>query len=118
MKISQSQNVQTRAFRSAEGRNEHIRLVVYKCEGLYIFYKVWIAAKILDITKDEMKLLVKDRVRPVDDIVYRCFSLAFNCKYISFAREGSAIESGKRCICQDCCNYYSFSLTTVTRVRL
>ena len=53
-----------------------------KCEGLYIFYKLWIAAKILDITKDEMKLLVKDRIHPVGDIVYRCFSLAFNCKYI------------------------------------
>ena len=61
--------------------------MVCKCEGLYIFYKLWIAA-ILDITKDEMKLLVKDRVRPVGDIIYRCFSLAFNCKYISFVREG------------------------------
>ena len=59
-----------------------------KCEGLYIFYKLWIAAKILDITKDEMKLLVKDRIHPVGDIVYRCFSLAFNCKYISFTRAG------------------------------
>ena len=88
VKISQSQNVQTRTFRSAEERNEYIRLMVYKCEGLHIFYKLWIAAKILDITKDEMKLLVKDRVRPVGDIVYRCFSLAFNCKYISFVREG------------------------------
>ena len=61
---------------------------MYKCEGLYIFYKLWIAAKILDIAKDEMKLLVKDRIHPVGDIVYRCFSLAFNCKYISFVREG------------------------------
>ena len=50
--------------------------------------KVWIAAKILDITKDEMKLLVKDRTHPVGDIVYRCFSLAFNCKYISFTSAG------------------------------
>ena len=33
-----------------------------------------------------MKLLVKDRVRPVGDIIYRCFSLAFNCKCISFVR--------------------------------
>ena len=88
VKISQSQNVQTRAFRSAEERNEYIRLMVYKCEGPYIFYKLWSAAKILDITKDEMKLLVKDRVHPVGDIVYRCFSLAFNCNYISFVREG------------------------------
>ena len=88
MKISQSQNVRTRTFRSAEERNEYIRLMVCKCEGLYIFYKLWIAARILDITKDEMKLLVKDRVRPVGDIIYRCFSLAFNCKYISFVREG------------------------------
>ena len=88
LKISQSQNVRERAFRSAEERNEYIRLMVYKCEGLYIFYKLWIAARILDITKDEMKLLVKDRVHPVGDIIYRCFSLAFNCKYISFVREG------------------------------
>ena len=58
LKISQSQSVRERAFRSAEERNEYIRLTVYKCEGLYIFYKLWIAAKILDITKDEMKLLV------------------------------------------------------------
>ena len=35
-----------------------------------------------------MKLLVKDRVRPVGDIIFRCFSLAFNCKYISFVRDG------------------------------
>ena len=61
LKISQSQSVRERAFRSAEERNEHIRYLVNKCEGLYIFYKLWIAAKILDITKDEMKLLVKDR---------------------------------------------------------
>ena len=87
VKSSQSQNVRTRAFRSAEERNEHIRLMVCKCEGLYIFYKLWIAARILDITKDELKLLVKDRVRPVGDI-YRCFSLAFNCKFFSFVREG------------------------------
>ena len=88
LKISQSQNVRARTFRSAEERNEYIRYLVYKCEGLYIFYKLWIAAKILDITKDEMKLLVKDRIHPVGDVVYRCFSLAFNCKYISFIREG------------------------------
>ena len=88
LKISQSQSVRERAFRSAEERNEYIRYLVNKCEGLYIFYKLWIAARILDITKDEMKLLVKDRIHPVGDIVYRCFSLAFNCKYISFVREG------------------------------
>ena len=88
LKISQSQSVRERAFRSAEERNEYIRYLVCKCEGLYIFYKLWIAAKILDITKDEMKLLVKDRIHPAGDIVYRCFSLAFNCKYISFVREG------------------------------
>ena len=88
VKISQFQNFRTRTFRSAEERNEYIRLMVCKCEGLYIFYKLWIAARILDITKDEMKLLVKDRVRVVGDIIYRCFSLAFNCKYISFVREG------------------------------
>ena len=88
VKISQSQNVRTRAFRPAEERNEYIRLMVCKCEGLYVFYKLWIAARILDITKDEMKLLVKDRVHPVGDIIYRCFSLAFNCQYISFVREG------------------------------
>ena len=35
-----------------------------------------------------MKLLVSERKHPVGDIVYRCFSLAFNCKYISFARTG------------------------------
>ena len=35
-----------------------------------------------------MKLLVKDRVHPVGDIIFRCFSLAFNCKYISFVRGG------------------------------
>ena len=88
MKISQSENVRTRVFRSAEEREEYIRLMVCKCEGLYIFYKLWIAARILDVTKDEMKLLVKDRVHPVGDIIYRCFSLAFNCKYISFVRDG------------------------------
>ena len=83
LKISQSQNVRERAFRSAEERNEYIRLMVCKCEGLYIFYKLWIAARILDITKT-------DRVRPADHIIDRCFSLAFNCKYISFVREGLA----------------------------
>ena len=82
LKISQSKNVRTRVFRSAEEREEYIRLMVCKCEGLYIFYKLWIAARILDVTKDEMKLLVKDRVHPVGDIICRCFSLAFNCKYI------------------------------------
>ena len=35
-----------------------------------------------------MKLLVKDRVHPVGDIIFRCFALAFNCKYISFVRDG------------------------------
>ena len=64
------------------------RYLAYKCERLYVFYKLWIAAKILDVTKDEMKLLVSERRHPVGDIVYRCFSLAFNCKYISFARTG------------------------------
>ena len=63
-------------------------MMVCKCEGLYTFYKLWIAARILDVTKDEMKLLVKDRVHPVGDTIYRCFSLAFNCKYISFVRDG------------------------------
>ena len=63
-------------------------MMVCKCEGLYTFYKLWIAARILDVTKEEMKLLVKDRVRPVGDIIFRCFSLAFNCKYISFVRDG------------------------------
>ena len=57
-KISQSQNVRTRTFRSAEERDEYIRLMVYKCEGLYMFYKLWIAARTLDVTKDEMKLVL------------------------------------------------------------
>ena len=61
VKISQSQNVRTRTFRSAEERDEYIRLMVCKCEGLYIFYKLWIAARILDITKDEMKLPIQQR---------------------------------------------------------
>ena len=87
-KISQSQNFRSRTFRSNEERDEYIRLMVNKCEGLYTFYKLWIAAGILDVTTDEMKLLVKDRVRPVGDIIYRCFALAFNCKYISFVRDG------------------------------
>ena len=56
--------------------------------GAIHIYKLWIAARILDITKDEMKLLVKDHVHPVGDIIYRCFSLAFNCTYMSFVREG------------------------------
>ena len=63
-------------------------MMVCKCEGLYTFYKLWIAARILDVTKEEMKLLVKDRVHPAGDIIFRCFSLAFNCKYISFVRDG------------------------------
>ena len=87
-KISQSQNVRTRTFRTVEERNQYICYLALKCEGLYIFYKLWIAARILDITKEEMKLLVSERRHPVGDIVYRCFSLAFNCKYISFARTG------------------------------
>ena len=88
LKISQSENVRTRVFRSVEEREEYIRMMVCKREGLYTFYKLWIAARILDVTKDEMKLLVKDRVHPVGDIIFRCFSLAFNCKYISFVRDG------------------------------
>ena len=87
-KISQSENVRTRSFRSVEERDEYIRMMVCKCEGLYTFYKLWIAARILDVTKEEMKLLVKDRVHPVGDIIFRCFALAFNCKYISFVRDG------------------------------
>ena len=81
-KISQSENVRTRSFRSVEERDEYIHMMVCKCEGLYTFYKLWIAARILDVTKEEMKLLVKDRVHPVGDIIFRCFALAFNCKYI------------------------------------
>ena len=88
LKISQSENVRARVFRSVEEREEYIRMMVCKCEGLYTFYKLWIAARILDVTKDEMKLLVKDRVHPVGDIIFRCFSLAFDCKYISFVRDG------------------------------
>ena len=87
-KISQSENVRTRSFRSVEEREDYIRMMVCKCEGLYTFYKLWIAARILDVTKDEMKLLVKDRVHPVGEIIFRCFALAFNCKYISFVRDG------------------------------
>ena len=87
-KISQSENVRTRSFRSVEERDEYIHMMVCKCEGLYTFYKLWIAARILDVTKEEMKLLVKDRVHPVGDIIFRCFALAFNCKYISFVRDG------------------------------
>ena len=86
--ISRSQNVRTRMSRTADERNQYIRYLTVKRNGLYIFYKLWIAAKILDITKEEMKLLVSERRHPVGDIVYRCFSLAFNCKYISFARTG------------------------------
>ena len=88
LKISQSENVRARAFRSVEERDEYIHMMVCKCEGLYTFYKLWIAARILDVTKEEMKLLVKDRVHPVGDIIFRCFALAFNCKYISFVRDG------------------------------
>ena len=86
--ISRSQSVRSRTFGSVEERNQYIRYLALKCNGLYIFYKLWIAAKILDITKEEMKLLVSERKHPVGDIVYRCFSLAFNCKYISFERTG------------------------------
>ena len=85
LKISQSENVRTRVFRSAEEREDYIRMMVCKCEGLYTFYKLWIAARILDVTKDEMKLLVKDRVHPVGDIIFRCCSLAFNCKFLSYS---------------------------------
>ena len=41
-----------------------------------------------------MKLLVSERMHPVRGIVYRCFSLTFNCKYISFARTG--LNLGRR----------------------
>ena len=78
--ISRSQSVRSRTFRTVEERNQYIRYSAIKCNGLYIFYKLWSAAKILDITKEEMKLLVSERKHPVGDIVYRCFSLAFNCK--------------------------------------
>ena len=27
-------------------------------------------------------------MHPVGDIIFRCFALAFNCKYISFVRDG------------------------------
>ena len=64
-KISQSENVRTRSFRSVEERDEYIRMMVCKCEGLYTFYKLWIAARILDVTKEEMKLLVKDRAASI-----------------------------------------------------
>ena len=74
-------------FRTADERNQYIRYLTVKCNGLYIFYKLWIASKILDITKEEMKLLVSERRHPAGDIVYRFFSLAF-CKYISFERTG------------------------------
>ena len=84
--ISHSQSVRSRTFGSVEERSQSIRFSAIKCNGLHIFYKLWSAAKILDTTKEEMKLLVSERKHPVGDIVYRCFSLAFNCKYISFAR--------------------------------
>ena len=35
----------------------------------------------VDCSENEMKLLVKDRVHPVGDIIYRCFSLAFTCNF-------------------------------------
>ena len=76
--ISRSQSVRSRTFRTVEERNQHIGYSALKCNGLCIFYKLWSAAKILDITKEEMKLLVSKRKHPVGDIVYRCFSLAFN----------------------------------------
>ena len=95
-KISQSENVRTRVFRSVEEREDYIRMMVCKREGLYTFYKLWIAARILDVTKDEMKLLVKDRVHPVGDIIFRCFALAFNCKYISFVRAWQEWLHGQR----------------------
>ena len=40
LKISQSQNVRERAFRSAEERNEYIRLMVYKREAIHILQAV------------------------------------------------------------------------------
>ena len=86
--ISHSQSVRSRTFRSVEDRNQYIRFSATKCKGLHIFYKLWSAATILDVTKEEMKLLVSERKHPVGDIVYQCFSLALNCKYISFARTG------------------------------
>ena len=46
--ISRSQNVRTRTFRTVEERNQFIRYLTLKCDGLYIFYKLWIAAKIPD----------------------------------------------------------------------
>ena len=85
---SHSQSVRSRTFGSVEERNQYIRFSAIKRNGLYILYKLWSAAKILDVTKEEMKLLVSERKHPVEDIVYRCFSLAFNCKYLSFARTG------------------------------
>ena len=39
-KISQSENVRTRSFRSVEEREDYIRMMVCKCEGLYTFYKL------------------------------------------------------------------------------
>ena len=67
--ISHSQSVRSRTF---EERNQYIRFSAIKCNGLYIFYKLWSAAKILDVTEEEMKLLVSERKHPVGDIVYRC----------------------------------------------
>ena len=50
-KISQSQNVRTRTYRTVGERTQYIRYLARKCEGLYVFYKLWIAARILDIAK-------------------------------------------------------------------
>ena len=50
-----------KTFGSVEERNQYIRFSAIKCNGLYIFYKLWSAAKILDVTKEEMKLLVSER---------------------------------------------------------
>ena len=38
LKISQSENVRARVFRSVEEREDYIRMMVCKCEGLYTFY--------------------------------------------------------------------------------
>ena len=61
--------------------------MVCKCEGIYIFYKLWIAARILNITKDEIKLLVRIAcARWV--ISFTDASPWLNRKYISFVRKG------------------------------
>ena len=59
-KISQSHNVRTRTYRTIGERTQYIRYLALKCEGLHVFYKLWVAAKILNVTRDEMKLLVSD----------------------------------------------------------